>query len=460
MAVTVEAPTTHDRSEHAPGRELTSAQLTSMREDFSANPVYRLSQNALTHAALHEVAIDRQIVNASDHSMSTLLDDWKVTNQKNTGRCWLFAGLNLLRADARKKLNLKDFELSQNWMMFWDKLERANYTLEAFIDTADRAVDDRTVAHLLTTLAEDGGQWNMFVALVRKHGIVPKQFMPETKSCTNTGEMNGVLQRVLRHGAKSLREAATTRGVDAARAEKDKILRTVHRVLCIHLGSPPEAFDWQWSDKDRVFHRDGMLTPVEFTSRYVGLPLDDYVCLVHDPRPSSPLNRTFTVEYLGNVVGAPPVTYLNVPASVMKELAARALTEEEPVWFGCDTDQMSSDEYGLWDANLYDLESLYGARFSLEKPDRLLYGDSRMTHAMLFTGVDQVDGVPRRWRVENSWGKKPGKDGFYTMNDSWFDEYVFEVAVRRQHLSKELQGALDSEPIVLPAWDPMGSLAR
>jgi bleomycin hydrolase len=438
---------------------LSAGDLELLRKDFSASPAYRMAQNAVTRVAVDDVAINREIINSTDHSLSTLLDDWKVTNQKRSGRCWLFAGLNLLRVGAMREMGLKDFEFSQNYAMFWDKIERANYFLEAIIETADRDIDDRSVAFLLESVAEDGGQWNMFVALVDKHGLVPKSFMPETHSSSDTGRMNSVLRHLLRQGAKSVREASA-RGIEAARAEKADILRVIHRVLCIHLGTPPESFDWQWTDKDRKFHRDGVLTPREFAARYVQLPIDDYVCLVHDPRPSSPVGRTFTVEYLGNVLGAPPVTYLNVDMSVIKDIASRALQQGEPVWFGCDVSKMMSSEYGVWDANLYDLSSVYDTAFTLGKADRLVYHQTQMTHAMLFTGVDILDGVTRKWRVENSWGADKGQDGFYTMNDSWFDEYVFEIAARRSALPEELQRALGATPIVLPAWDPMGALAR
>jgi bleomycin hydrolase len=439
---------------------LNTQDLELLRKDFSASATYRLAQNAVTRVTVDDVAINREIINSTDHSLSTLLDDWKVTDQKRSGRCWLFAGLNLLRVGAMRKMDLKDFEFSQNWAMFWDKIERANYFLEAVIETAGRDVSDRTVAYLLDSVASDGGQWNMFVALVRKHGLVPKAFMPETQSSSDTGRMNSVLRNLLRQGAKSVREASAAGGLDAARAEKADVLRVVYRVLCIHLGTPPDRIDWQWIDKDKEFHRDGVLTPQEFVAKYVDLPINDYVCLVHDPRPSSPVGRTFTVEYLGNVLGAPPVTYLNVEMSMMKDIAAKALQGGEPVWFGCDVGKMMSSEYGVWDAHLYDLSSVYDADFTLGKADRLVYHETEMTHAMLFTGVDVLDGATRRWRVENSWGTERGKDGFYTMNDSWFDEYVFEIAARRDALPPSLREALDAEPVVLPAWDPMGALAR
>jgi bleomycin hydrolase len=438
---------------------LAAADTELLRKDFSANPAYRLAQNAVTRVTVDDVAINREIVNSIDHSLSTQLDDWKVTNQERSGRCWLFAGLNLLRVGVMRTTGLKDFEFSQNYAMFWDKIERANYFLEAIIETADRDLDDRTVAFLLESVASDGGQWNMFAALVAKHGLVPKGYMPETQSSSNTARMNSVLRYQLRQGTGTVRAAAAD-GVEAARAEKAEILRAIYRILCIHLGTPPERFDWQWTDKDKQFHRDGVLTPQEFAAKYVELPVADYVCLVHDPRPSSPMGKTFTVEYLGNVVGGPPVTYLNVDMKLIKEIAAQTIRGGEPVWFGCDVGKMMSNDYGFWDASLYDLGSVYDTSFELDKAARLAYHETQMTHAMLFTGVDELDGVPRRWRVENSWGSERGKDGFYTMNDSWFDQYVFEIAARRSALPEELQQALGTPPIVLPAWDPMGALAR
>jgi len=439
---------------------LSAGDLELLRKDFAATPAYRLAQNAVTRVDVNDVALDREIVNSTGHSLSVLLDDWKVTDQERSGRCWLFAGLNLLRVGAMTKMGLKDFEFSQNYAMFWDKAERANYFLESVIETAGHDLDDRTVAWLLDVVASDGGQWNMFVAIVSKHGLVPKAVMPETHSSADTGRMNAVLRTLLRQGAKAVREAAAAGGAGQARAVKAEVLKVIYRVLCIHLGTPPERFDWQWTDKDRGFHRDGVLTPLEFAARYVDLPVSDYVCLVHDPRPSSPRGRTFTVQFLGNVLGAPPVTYLNVGVPLLKDIAARALQAGEPVWFGCDVGKMMSTEYAVWDAGLYDLSSVYDTEFTLGKADRLLYHESQMTHAMLFTGVDVLDGVTRKWRVENSWGADKGRDGFYTMNDSWFDEYVFEIAARRDALPEDLRQALAAPPIVLPPWDPMGALAR
>ena len=440
---------------------LQAPRIAELRAAFDAEPRNRLAQNAVTRTAIDEVAVNREIVASTDHTFSHLLDKWTVTDQKQSGRCWLFAGMNLFRVGAMEQMDLKGFEFSQTYLFFWDKFERANYFLEAMIETSDRPVDDRVVAWLLAHPADDGGQWNMFASLVGKYGLAPKAAMPETVSSERTMPMNRHLVQRLREGARDIRELRE-RGasIGALREAKDATLEGVFRILSIHLGTPPERFDWQWNDKDDAFHRDGELTPQAFARKYVDIPFDEYVCLVNDPRPSSPFGRTFTVEYLGNVVGGDPVRYLNVEIRVMKELTMRSIVGRgEPVWMGCDVGKMMLRDQGIWDAKMFDYGSLYGASFDLDKAQRLRYHQTFMTHAMLFTGVDVVDETPRRWRVENSWGDKNGRKGFYVMNDSWFDEYMFEVAVRREDLPAELQDALALEPIVLPPWDPMGALA-
>jgi len=421
----------------------------------------RLAQNAVARTSVDDLLLDQRLVSTIDHTFSTQLDDWSVTNQKQTGRCWMFAGLNLLRVGARKAMGIKEFEFSQNYVMFWDKVERANYFFEAIIEAADRDVDDRSIAFLLDQPLSDGGQWNMFINLIEKHGLVPKVFMPETESSSSTRKMNAVLRTKLREGARKLREMhAAGAPFEQLRACKRDYLEAVHRILSIHLGTPPERIAWQWRDKDDEFHRTEEMTPLEFARRFVDLPLDEYVCLVHDPRPTSPMGRTFTVQYLGNVVGGDRVVYLNVDISLIKDIAQRTLEAGEPVWFGCDVGKQMRRDLGLWDVSLFDYSTLYETTFDLNKAARLQYGESAMTHAMLFTGVDVVYGSPRRWRVENSWGNETGQKGFFTMNDSWFNEFLFEIAARRSYLPPELSAALELEPIVLPAWDPMGALAR
>ena len=452
----------HDTSAVTASGELTMDQIASLRAGFDADSGARVVQNAVTTNDVNTVAMARDIVTTSDASFSTRLDDWAVTNQKSSGRCWLFAALNLFRVGAMKKMNLAKFEFSQNYMFFWDKFERANYFLCQIVDTADRGLDDRTVGFLLDGPIDDGGQWNMFMNVVRKHGVVPQACMPETQSSSSSGRMNSMLRHKLREGAMRLRacvaSGASTEAVDQERMD---IMATIWRILCVHLGTPPTSFDWQWNDKDKAFHRDGEMTPQQFADTYIDVPANDFVCLVHDPRPSSPFGRTFTVDRLGNVMDGEPVVYLNVEMDLLKKITQDVLESGEPVWFGCDVGPQMDRKLGLWDKDLFRYEDVYGAPFSMNKAQRLEHHQTLMTHAMLFTGVDVVDGAPRRWRVENSWGAdKSGREGYYTMNDSWFDEYMFEIAARKSTLPESLQAAFDEEPIVLPAWDPMGSLAR
>lgn len=443
------------------GAPLTAPLIGDMERHFDANPAHRIIQNAVTQVTVQSIVNRREIVAGADPSFSHLLDDWAVTNQKKSGRCWLFAGLNLLRVGAMKKMKLKDFEFSQNYVQFWDQFEKSNYFLEAILDTADRPIDDRTVFFLLRQPLNDGGQWNMFVNLMQKHGLVPKAAMPETESSSNTPAMNGMLTTKLRRGAKTLRDLfAAGAGRTELRQAKEEILLAVHRILCIHLGTPPKRFDWQWTDTKKRFHRDPSMTPKQFAARYVTVPLHDYVCLVHDPRPTSPIGRVFTVQYLGNVIGGEMVRYLNIDIELMKKITLRTIRDGEPVWFGCDVGKQMDRAAGLWDAKLQDYDTLYSTPFDLDKASRLQYGQACMTHAMLFTGVDVVAGKPRRWRVENSWGDTGGQKGFYLMNDSWFNEHMFEIAARKSYLPPALRKALDTKPIVLPPWDPMGSLAR
>ena len=440
---------------------LDSATISEFKEIYESKAAHQLMQNVVTQHDVNDIALNRSIVSEAVHSFSTVLDDWSVTNQARSGRCWMFAGLNLFRAETRHLLNVKDFEFSQSYLMFWDKIERANYVLEAIIETADRPVDDRVVAWLLQQPLGDGGQWDMFVSLVRKHGVVPKTVMPETESSGNSMRMNAGLNYQVRQGSLNIRRIyAAEGGTEAMREAKQESLRAIYRILSIHLGTPPESFDWQWKDRDGEFHRDGTMTPLEFVEKYISTPMEEFVCLVHDPRRANPPGRTYTVQYLGNVVDGTRIKYLNIDIDLMKDIAMRMLQDGRPVWMGCDTGKQMHRDKGLWDADLFDYASVYNADFSMNKEERLEYRQTAMTHAMLFTGVDVVDGYPRRWRVENSWDDKVGEKGFFLMNDSWFAEYMFEIAAPMSYLPEELQQALDLEPVVLPPWDPMGSLAQ
>ena len=440
------------------GKTITRKQVAELRKGFAADPSNKVAQNAVTNVQLPDLTLDRSLVQNMDSSFSTKLDDWKVTAQMKSGRCWLFATLNLFRVGAMKKMNLKNFEFSQAHIHFWDKFERANHLLEAIIKTAERPVDDRTIHFLLSDPIGDGGQWNMAMNLIRKHGLVPKSAYPESNTSSATRWMNTELKNILRSSACEIRAILEGGGTeDEAREHKEKRIADIWKMLCIHLGTPPKTFDWQWRDKDDKFHRKGRMTPQQFAAEYVDIEWEDYVCIVNDPR--NEYYRTYTIDFLQNVAGGPPVVYLNVPSKEMKAVTRRLLEDGMPVWMGCDVGKEMDRKKGLWDADLFDVEGLYGVEYGMDKADRLRHNQTMMTHAMLFTGVDVVNGRVRRWRVENSWGADTGQKGYYTMNDSWYDEYMFEIAAPTSYLNEKMVAGLETEPVVLPAWDPMGSLA-
>jgi len=432
---------------------LKTTEIDAWRKAVASDKAARLAQNAVTKTSIDDIALDRTVVTSIDTSMSVQLDTWKVANQKKSGRCWLFAGLNFLKQHVIDGLDLESFEFSQNYLHFYDKLEKANWFLTSMTELADRPLDDRLVAHMLHDPIGDGGQWDMFVSLVDKYGVVPQYAMPETESSSATKVMNQNLETILRRGA---REVRASKDPDATRRT---VLEDVYRVLTIHLGTPPADFVWQWRDKDKKFQRGGLMTPKQFADHIIDVTLDDYVCVVNDPRATSPYGALLTVDHLGNVVGGRPIAYLNAPADTLRDLVRRSLEGGRVCWFGCDVGKQFDRATGFWDAGLFDYEGVYGVAMGMTKAERMELGESAMNHAMLFTGIDILDGKPRRYRVENSWGDDRSDKGFDTMNDSWFGEHVFELAVPKADLGKELLAALDKKPVVLPLWDPMGSLA-
>lgn len=441
---------------------LSSDDILRFQSTFEADPSFRQAMNAVCTAPVNQVALNRRRSSLVDHSFSVHLPENPATAQKQSGRCWMFAALNTFRTKAQRSMNLAEgFELSQNYTLFWDKLEKANYFLENILKTLDEPVGSRLLDFLVRDPIQDGGQWDMFVNLVNKYGVIPKSVMPETESSSATGQMSNQITAKLREYAARLRSAATGgAGEDQLREMKDVYMSEVYRMLCIHLGEPPSRFEWQWRDKDKVFHRAGEITPQEFYAKYIGENLDDYVCLIHDPRPGHEFNQEFTVKFLGNVVGGRPTEYLNVELDVIKSAAIQHLQAGEPVWFGCDVGKYLHRDLGVMDQGLFDFDLVYGVDFEMNKAERLQYGHSQMTHAMVFTGVDlDEEGKPRKWRVENSWSDTPGDKGYFQMSDRWFDEYMYEVVVPKNYVPGEALRALEQPAIELEPWDPMGSLA-
>ena len=388
------------------------------------------------------------------------LSTGKVANQKQSGRCWMFAALNTFRHKLLNQFHLKEFELSQNYTFFWDKYEKANYFYENIIATGNDALDSRKVAFLLATPQQDGGQWDMIVSLFQKYGVVPKSVMPESANSSNSRDLNNYLNKLLRKDAVVLREMiAADETHEAIQSKKEEMLEEIYNFLSISLGTPPKEFDFEYRDEENNYHLDQALTPQLFYDKYIGVKLDDYVSIINAPTEDKPFNRSYTVEMLGNVVGGKEVRYLNVEMDTFKKLAIAQLEQGESVWFGCDVGQSSTRDSGIMALDVYDLNNLFDVDFAMTKAQRLNYSESLMTHAMVLTGVDIVEGKSTKWKVENSWGEKVGNKGFFVMSDEWMDEYTYQIVVRKDLLTKEQLKAFNEDPIILAPWDPMGALA-
>ncbi len=442
-------------------KNITPALLDEYSGAFHADHANLTARDAVMTNGLNKSCVNHDARRRQTHTFSLTLKQGAVTNQKQSGRCWLFAAMNVMRARIMKKCNLADFELSQNYLLFWDKLEKSNYFLENILDTLDEPTGSRLLDFLLTSPIGDGGQWDMMANLVAKYGVVPKYAMPESAASSSTRELCRVVTELLRGDAAILRKMAAG-GADRAAltAEKEKMLGDVYRVLVICLGEPPRTVDFEVRDKDDNFIRDCGLTPRQFYEKYVDMDLSQYISLINAPTADKPFYHRYTVKMLGNVKEGAPVCYLNLPVDELKAAAIAQMKDGEPVWFGCDVGAYSDRDGGLLDPAGYDFENTLQIKLGMTKAERLDYGQSQMTHAMVFQGVNLDDaGKPTRWRVENSWGEDPGQKGYYVMSDAWFDEYMYQVVVNKKYLTGAQRAILDTEVIELNPWDPMGSLA-
>lgn len=441
--------------------EINLDQISKYQKNLDNRKDSKVIERAVTHQGILESSEDFAAEGKMNPVFSIDLSTGKVADQKQSGRCWMFAALNTMRIHLMNTYNVPDdFELSQNYTNFWDKFEKSNYFLENVLKTADKPLDSRKVAWLMATPQQDGGQWDMLCALIEKYGIVPKSAMPETFSSSRSRELNKFLNLKLRHDAVALRELVADHASDAKIAEtKDTMMNEVYRMLTYALGEPATKFDFEYRDKDKNYHFDAGITPQEFFKKYVNLNLEDYVSLINSPTDDKPFNKTYTIEMLGNVVNGRPVKHLNLEMSELKKLAIKQLQNGESIWFGSDVGQSSNTKKGIMDTDLYAPDELFDSDLSMSKAERLDYGESLMTHAMVITGVDLVDGKPTKWKVENSWGEKVGTKGYFVMSDDWMNEFVYQFVINKKYLTDAQLEAQKQEPVVLKPWDPMGALA-
>ena len=429
---------------------------------YEANPKFAAMENAISHNGLLTSLEKRNSAVENTPVFSLDLTKDKVSDQKASGRCWMFAALNTFRHKMIAGFQLEDFELSQAHTFFWDKYEKSNWFLEQVLATADQELTSRKVKFLLDTPQQDGGQWDMVVALFEKYGVVPKSVYPESISSSNSRELNQILNKLLRQDAQILRELVVE-GADLAelQAKKEELLQEVFNFLAMNLGLPPLQFDFSYRDKDNHFHSERGLTPQTFYQKYVNLKLDDYVSIINAPTADKPYGRSYTVEMLGNVVGSKPVRYLNVEMDRLKELAIAQMQAGETVWFGSDIAQSSNRKAGVMAEGMHDFSASMDIQLTQDKAGRLDYSESLMTHAMVLTGVDlDENGKAKKWKVENSWGEKVGNKGYFVASDAWMDEYTYQIVVRKEFLTAAELAAYEAEPIVLAPWDPMGALAK
>ena len=438
-------------------KNLSLSEIKRFKKKFLKNNKNTASRNALIKNDLANVALNWENFSQINHNFSNLIKkELPATNQMASGRCWGFAGLNLMRLEVVNGLDLNTFEFSQNYFMFWDKLEKANYFLENIIKSRRESYESRLITHLLKAPVQDGGQWDMFVNLINKYGAVPKDVMPETNHSSKSGAMNYILTHKLREFASILRKKPAKNSSTL----KKNMMEIIYNLLAMFLGQPPDVINWSAKNKNNKNIVISDMTPKDFCKKYADINIKDKVCLIHAPMSNKKFNTMYTVQYLGNVVEGQIIKYLNIDIKELKKSAMQSIKNNEAVWFGCDVGKRFSRDMGVLDMGIYDYENVFQTSFKMNKQTRLEYGDSEMTHAMLLTGVDIKKRNSTKWRIENSWGTKSGNKGYMMMTDEWFDEYTYEVVIDKKYLNKRLLKYLDMEPVALAPWDPMGALAR
>ncbi|KAJ5085784.1 cysteine protease [Penicillium argentinense] len=456
-------------------RSLEISQLSDWNESLLDDDKNRLAISTFANQPYNQLLTNNQALQSDLHifNLTIPIEGAPITNQRSSGRCWLFASTNVFRVPLMKVYQLKDFELSQAYLFYWDKIEKANWFFEQIIATANEDLSDRLVQKLLEDPVTDGGQWDMVANLVKKYGLVPHALYPDAYHAQNSSKLNWLLTAKLREQALVLRNLASKddgHSVNALAASKDQFLREIHSIVTLLLGTPPnpdKPFVWQYYDTNGTA-REVRQTPLEFgqqafrsqtrvLSRSPAVSPGRMFSLVHDPR--NEYNRLLTVDKLGNVFEGSPLTYVNVEMQTLKKGVIAMLKAGHPVFFGCDVGKFSDSKLGVMDADLTDLSLGFNISLGMNKAERLTTGESSMTHAMVITAVHLEDEEPVRWRVENSWGEAAGEKGWFVMTDRWMNEYTFQAVVDSNLVSEEVRAILRQSPKILPRWDPLGVLA-
>ncbi|WEV41065.1 aminopeptidase C [Lactobacillus sp. ESL0681] len=444
-------------------KEITEQAVAEFTKDLANHAGSNIAANAAQENGIYKASQNTQSKIDLEPTFSVEIATGKPADQKQSGRCWMFSALNTMRHPMQKEYKIKDFELSQNYTNFWDKFEKSNWFFENVIASANQPLGDRKVAFLFATPQQDGGQWDMLCGLIEKYGIVPKSVYPETANSNNSSALNDTLNTLLRKDGLELRELVNAGKTDQeVEDRKNEMLNDVFRILAISLGVPPTKFDFEYRDDDNNYHREAGITPKAFFDKYVGMNLEDHVSIINSPTADKPYHQVFSVEYLGNIVDGRQVRHLNLEVAEMKDLIIKQLQSGEVVWFGSNVGKDSERQLGLLDTKIYQRDQLFDIDLSMSKADKLDSGESMMDHAMVITGVDLVDDKPTKWKIENSWGDKPGFKGYFVMSDAWFDDFVYQAVINKKFLSDKVKQEFDEgskNPTQLLPWDPMGALA-
>ena len=428
-----------------------SDMLSRIRQGYAATPEQKAAKNALASNSIATLAINSDNLTMCDIHFSHRVPTSGITDQKSSGRCWLFTGLNVLRAKMIAKYDLPSFEFSQNYCSFYDLLEKSNLFLQAIIDTRDLPMDDRKVDWLLRNPIGDGGQFTGVSNLIMKYGVVPKSAMPETYQSNNTSQMATILKLKLREYALELRELKPAK----AKERKEAMLTEIYRILVECLGVPPTEFEWAHYDKSGKLVSRKSYTPKSFYEEYINEDLEkNYVMIMNDP--TREYGKVYEIDYDRHIYDGENWLYINLPIERIKEIAIASIKDNTAMYFSCDVGKFLLSKKGTLDVNNFDYASLMGVEFPMNKEERVRTFASGSSHAMTLIAVDlDEEGKAKKWMVENSWGAQSGWKGNLIMTDEWFEQYMFRVVVDKKYFPAETIKLLEQKPIMLPSWDPM-----
>lgn len=444
----------------ADNRGLDPVLINRIQGTFDAVGYSPATINAVTNNDIKALSLSREKVCAFDNLFNVRLKSTGITNQAGSGRCWLFAGLNCFSPGVCKKLDLSKFEFSQPYLAFWDKMEKANFFLEEIIRLRERPLYDRELMLTLEGPFGDGGWWHYATSLIEKYGVVPITAMPESKQSSNTGTVNFLAERKLRSFAAELRRAyAEGASENQLRQRKEQMLAEIYQLLVFAYGRPPKEFVYRYKVNDSTITEPKTYTPKSFYDEFIGGPLPEYAVLMNNP--AKGYDSLYQIEGSRNMADREDLTMLNLSIDALKDYCLKALLDSQAVWFACDVGVDNFNDSGVFRLGIYDFASTLGISFDIAKADRITLGDSYPNHAMTLVGVDTAaDGTPTKWLVANSWGEKPGDDGYWTMYNDWFDMNVYLAVVRKDLLSDADRKKLDQKPTVLPSWDPFYQAAK